>query len=381
MPRSIVVRSSPEVLRWLRESSGWGIDEISGRLNTTPAVIRDLESGIRSPTLVQLEKMSASYRYPLAAFFLSKPKKQKPLPKDYRFLPGGGRGVFDKKTLIAIRRSRRLQNLGRELSSNIKIQTAPKVHRADLEDDTASIATKLREKIGLTLEKQIKFANAHKMFNHLRDVLGNANILVFQFPMPVEDARGFVLADESPAVITVNSKDTIEARLFTLMHELGHVLLGETAIDMPGIPTKTRNLTERWCDAFSSSFLLPAGIDEALLETPQPTHTETLDRLSKKYKVSKAALLYKMRDLGSISEAECNLVLARPISANKKKTESKKNNIVILPDKRCRSEIGNRFITLVADNFERDLITYMDALEYLSIQSRYFDKVTSGAIQ
>ena len=114
------------MLRWLRESSGWGIDEISGRLNTTPAVIRDLESGIRSPTLVQLEKMSASYRYPLAAFFLSKPKKQKPLPKDYRFLPGGGRGVFDKKTLIAIRRSRRLQNLGRELSSNY--QTHPTHH-------------------------------------------------------------------------------------------------------------------------------------------------------------------------------------------------------------------------------------------------------------
>jgi len=53
------------------------------------------------------------------------------------------------------------------------------------------------------------------------------NILVFQFSMPIEDARGFALTDMNPNVIVVNSKDSIEARLFSLMLEFGHILLGE----------------------------------------------------------------------------------------------------------------------------------------------------------
>lgn len=369
----------PKVLKWLRESSGWKIEEVSKRLNTTLQIIQDLEAGAKSPTLRQLKNMASLYKYPLASFLLSEPRKQMPLPRDYRFLPGR-KDVFDKKTILAIRKSRNLQDLGMELSLNIKSDTKPKIKKASLTDDPNATAVKYRRMFDLTLKRQIQFRDAYRLFNYLRDVLEDVNILVFQFSMQIEDARGFALVDELPAVIVVNSKDSIEARLFTLMHEFGHVLLGDTVIDIPKESSVERNNTEKWCNAFSSSFLLPEQTDEDLFqEDTQFTDTETLNKLSKKYKVSKAVLLHKMLNLNHISKAEFESVLGRPVSKNKKKTESGQKGIVVSPDKRCLSEVGNRFVSLVANNFDKDIITYTDALSYLSIKSRNFEKVLAKA--
>jgi transcriptional regulator with XRE-family HTH domain len=75
--KSITVEVNPEVLEWLRESSGWNIDEVGKRLETTPETITEFEAGKKSPTLTQLRGLSELYKRPLASFFLSKPKEEK----------------------------------------------------------------------------------------------------------------------------------------------------------------------------------------------------------------------------------------------------------------------------------------------------------------
>ncbi len=52
----------------------------------------------------------------------------------------------------------------------------------------------------------------------------------------------------------------------------------------------------------------------------------------------------------------------------KKKTEREKRIVSVAPDKKCLSEMGNKFTSLVANNFDMKLITYTDALSYLSIK-------------
>jgi len=208
-------------------------------------------------------------------------------------------------------------------------------------------------------------------------VLEDSNVLVFQFSMPIEDARGFALADDVPSIIVINSKDSIEARLFTLMHEFGHILLGETVIDIPDESQANRDSIERWCNAFSASFLLPKeSISELFKEyRGRLTETETLNSLSRKYKVSKAVLLVKMLELDYISRREFENVLARYVPKETKKIGVKKKGISLTSDQRCLSEMGNKFVSLVANNFDKDFITYSDALSYLSIKSKNFDKV------
>ena len=381
MAKSFTVDVVPQVLSWLRTSTGWEVEEVAKRLRTSVEVVKDFETGKRNPTMGQLNVLSEIYKRPIASFFLTKPKEEKPLPKDYRFLPNRA-NIFDKKTILAIRRSRSLQNIGKELSLNIRYETVTKVKKVSLTDNPEIIAREYRELFDLGLEKQKKFKDAYKLFGYLRDVLEDSNVLVFQFSMPIEDARGFALADDLPSVIVINSKDSIEARLFTLMHEFSHILLGETVIDIPDETLANREKIERWCNAFSASFLLPKEYARELFEEyhGRLTETDTLISLSRKYMISKAVLLVKMLELDYISRQEFDNVLVRYApGGTEKNTMKKKKMIGVTQDQRCLSEVGNKFVSLVANNFDKDFITYSDALSYLSIKSKNFDRVLAKA--
>lgn len=380
MIKSFNVEVVPKVLIWLRNSSGWKIDEVANRLGTSTEVVNELELGKKNPTIKQLYILSELYKVPIASFFLSNPKLEKPMPKDYRFLPNKT-NIFEHKTLLVIRRTRTLQELSKELSLNINYAMITEVKKVALTDNPELIALSYRKILNLDMQKQTKFKDAYKMFKYLRDVLENLNIIVFQFSMPIEDARGFALADESPNIIVINSKDSIEARLFTLMHEFGHIILKETVIDIPEESLQVRNDIEAWCNTFSSAFLLPKEISIDLFNKNNYdlTNTGTLNILSKKYKVSKIFLLVKMIDLNYISKQEFESVLARYSKRETKVEKKKKNFIRVSADQKCLSQMGNKFVSLVASNFDRELITYNDALSFLSIKSRNFDKVLSRA--
>ena len=153
MPGSIKIEVKPEVFKWLRISAGWTIDDVSKRLKTSVEALKGFESGEKAPTLRQLKGLSQAYKRPLAAFLLSKPIKEKPMPKDYRMLPGK-KNVFDKKTIVVLRKARSLQEIGSALSRNINYQTKPKVERVKIYEKPDIIADKYRTIFGLTEEKQ-----------------------------------------------------------------------------------------------------------------------------------------------------------------------------------------------------------------------------------
>ena len=380
MAKSFTVDVVPQVLICLRTSAGWEIEEVAKKLGTSVEIVNDIESGKRNPTLRQIHTLSEIYKRPIASFFLSKPKQERPMPKDYRFLPNRT-NIFDRKTILAIRRTKILQSLSKELSFNINYNTKTEVKNAKLTDNPELIASAYRKILSLDIEKQRKFRDAYKMLGHLRDVLEDLNILVFQFSMPIEDARGFALADETPNIIVINSKDSIEARLFTLMHEFGHIILGETVIDLPEESLQSRNNIEAWCNSFSSAFLLPKEVSIDLFNKNKHnlTETDTLNAMSKRYKVSKAVLLVKMVNLNYISRQEFESVLARYTPKETKVEKKEKQVMGMASDQRCLSEVGNKFVSLVANNFDREFITYNDALSFLSIKSRNFDKVLARA--
>lgn len=370
------------VLKWLIDSSGWSNDEIAKRLNTSTENIQKIITGEKKPTFRQLQELSTIFKRPIAAFLLSKPLAEKPKPKDYRMLPNRT-NKFDKKTILVMRKTRRLQDLSKELSRNIKYETKSKLEKVKLSENPETIALNFREKFNLTEEKQRKFKTPYELFNYLRDLLEDQNIYLFQFSMPVEDARGFVFVDESPTVIVVNTKDNIEARLFSLMHEFAHILLGESVIDLPDATHIFKDDVEKWCNEFSSAFLLPKDLAKATFESYKTnlTQKETLKMLSNRYKVSKAMLLLNMLKLNYIGRKDYDTILARFEKESKPVKEKDKESTGggIPSEVKCLSEIGNKFVSLVANNYDRDFITYTDALNYLSIKSKSFDKVLSKA--
>ena len=360
----------PEVFGWLKESSGWSSEEIAKRLKISEENIRKIEAGKKKITFRQMKELAGIFKRPVAAFLLAEPKEEKPAPKDFRMIPGK-EGKFDKKTLLVLRKARWLQELGKELALNINYSPEAALPEAGISADSKEAAESMRSLLGMDENVRRKFRNSYEMFNHLRNRLEDFNIAVFQFSMPVEDARGFVFADEYPFVIVVNTKDSIEARIFSLMHEFGHILLRQSAIDLPDVSVSKGNV-EMWCNEFSASFLLPKKTAIEIFESERGNLTEAdaLKRMSARYKVSKAMLLVKMLDLGYIKKDEYDGILDRY-----KRVQKEEIRAGIPSDVRCLSEMGSKFVSLVADNYGKKKITYTDALNYLSIKSRNFDKV------
>ncbi len=369
------------VLGWLIDSSGWSNDEIAKRLNTNTENIQKIIVGEKKPTFKQLQELSTIFKRPIAAFLLSKPKIEKPRPKDYRMLQDKI-DRFDKKTIFVLRKSRRLQELTKELSRNISYEIKAKSEQVSINDNPEKIGEKYRKIFNLTEEKQRKFKNSYELFHYIRDILEDRNIYVFQFSMPIEDARGFVFSDDIPNIIVVNTKDSIEARLFSLMHEFAHILLGESVIDLPDITTVIKNDIENWCNNFSASFLLPKIVANQLFNKNKEnlTQKETLNYLSRKYKVSKAMLLVSMKKLNFISKEDYENILNKfKPDLKKEKIKGTKSGGGVSSDKKILSEVGNKFISLVTNNYDKKFITYTDALNYLSVKSKNFDKVLAQA--
>lgn len=374
--QSIKFEIDSKIIEWSINTSGWKKIELREKLNISEKIFASWFKGQALITLNQLKELAKKTKRPLASFFLSTIPSESPTPKDYRLHPEQ-KGKFDKKTIFAVRKARRLQKILKELMSNLYEDRKTKLKKRELNESPIKVAEEVRELFELTEDKQKKFNNSYKFMRFLREKLEKNNIFTFQISMPQEDARGFTLSDSFPNIVTINSKDSIEARIFTLMHEVGHVLLKDTGISIPDF--NNQNKVEKWCNEFSSNFLLPKNIAKKIFSenNSKLIETETLEFLSRKYKLSKNMLLYNMAKLKFITFEDYNEILNRYKKYESiVKTEVEKKSPTGIPQDRKRlSELGNKFVSLVAENTERKNITYSDALNYLSIKSRNFNKL------
>lgn len=373
MPRTkpIKIQVNPEVISWAISTSGWSKTELISKLKISELAYNDWLKG--NITIKQLEGLADKLKRPLAVFFLPKAPDEKPKLKDYRMLPEK-EDIFNKKTILAIRKARYLQGIIQELAINIENDLKPKITFYKITDNPQKIALKYRELLNFSVEKQTReLKDAYKVYAYLREALEDKNIYSFQISMPIEDARGFALSDKDPKVIMANSKDEIEARIFTLMHEFGHVLLEETAISLSELESQDK--IEKWCNQFASNFLLPNELAQTIFSQKKESliETKTLNTLKRKYKVSKAMLVYNMLNLNFINSSVYKSILERPTQI---KPEGKQKIVDSrTPDQKCIAELGHKFPSLIADNMDKGFITYSDALNYLSIKTKYFEKV------
>ncbi len=379
--KPIFVPVEPAVMRWLRDSAGWTLAEVSKKLGLQEDTYTKIESGEKKPTLRQLEILAKAFRRPVAAFLLPSPLEEPSLPQDFRLMPSDKR-EFSRKLRRVFRRARWLQNLSKELMTNLSLSIEPSIRKHSLSDNPIEIAAQERSASGITLDMQSKWKNSYEAFAMWRNFLERKNVRIFQISMPIEEARGFSLTDKKPYLIVVNSADDINARIFTLFHEYGHILLSETSICTPELiinrDTSKEASVERWCNQFAAGFILPIEAKSQLAaEIPtmnQAGFEKALTRYSNRFKVSKFALLIRMKEFDLVKDIDLTRFVERLKEREKKKGGFGRGLTQL---DRCRQERGNNYVLLVLENLDRGLINTRDALDYLSIRMKYLDSLRS----
>lgn len=298
---SFEIEVEPSILIWARESIGMTKEKVARSLNLSENTVNKWESGQKNPTMIQINKLAKIYKRPLAAFFLPEPPKEPPLPDDFRTLPEGERRPLSSDTLLAIRRARRLQSLAIELAKSTNYEIQVKVGKASLSDNPEEIAGKTRAHIGIDIQTQFKWNRDIDAFNEWKRAIENLGVLIIQLSLPVEETRGFSLSD-TPPVIVINSRDHIRARIFSLFHEYGHLLLDTGGIcdwENQGVQSATDGSMEIFCNHFAGALLVPR---DALLNHPMikvemgksGLSDTCIVEIAKDFKVSREVILRRL---------------------------------------------------------------------------------------
>lgn len=371
MPKQAVeVKLAPNVLSWARSSAGWTVAEVAKKLQVDSRQVEAWEVGAVPVSLAKLESLANYYKRPVAAFLLPRPPQTPSTPPDFRYLPDKP-GMLSKETRLALRRARRLQAVAADLMQALERPTRPILGTASSDDDPEAVVSRERARFGVS-SSQGESKKASEALWDWRDLLERANILTFQMQMPVQDSRGFSLAEKEPYVVVVSSEDSEYARIFTLFHEYGHLMMRSSGICIPrgeeasGQPDKT----ERWCDHFAGAFLMPreelrqdGDCKAFLLEVPQK---ETrLSRLSRRYTASRLAVLTRLRMLGWLSgERYAYEVGALGASSTRRGGRSEYANRPIARN-------GRTFTSLVFQALEQNVVGYNAMADYLGIRLKH----------
>jgi Zn-dependent peptidase ImmA (M78 family) len=162
-----------------------------------------------------------------------------------------------------------------------------------------ALAAEARSFFDITLEDQLHAKDAREFYVICRRKIEEKGIFVFHDSFPSEDGNGFCLAHRLYPIIVVNTKEqTRGRRLFTLIHELAHVLMNKSGVSDPFIRA---NAVERICNRFAGAFLVPKNYIPSLLGTAKPAADPGYDEVrwaSRRLKISQEATALRLEQLG-----------------------------------------------------------------------------------
>ncbi len=378
MTRSPEAPASHAVLVWARKSAGLGLEEVARVLGVSPDGMRAWERGSAKPTLRQLEALASKYRRPLGVFFLPSPPEEPPPPRDFRVLPGTGSKPLSHRTLLAIRRAHWLRSKAEAMSRDLAEERPSLLPSFRLSEPPDEAAAGERRRLEVTLDRQFACRSLYEAFREWRSRIEAREILVFQTAIPLDDARGFSIRADRFPVIVVSSADAVAARVFTLFHEYAHLGLGTPGICIPDDgAAEVPDRTERFCNAFAGSLLVPR---DALKERWSPTLRDALERgeeegiasLGQLFGVSREVLLRRAFDLELVSRRTYKAFHDRG-KGGRSSHRRARGGFGEAPPKRCVSERGRRFVSLVLEALDREAITARDAVDYLGVKTEHIE--------
>lgn len=301
---------NPAILRWARNRLQLTEEEVVRKmgLKDKPERLQAWERGEELLTFRQAQKLARVLYIPFGYLFLSQPPLTTLPIADFRTLPESQRGKLSPELEDVLNDARRKRDWLRER----RIETGQKPLAFVRRFSTDTPARTISEDIRSVLDLPIPTARDAKTWDeHLRILVKNAEqagIIVLQSgyvasnthrTLSVKEFRGFALADPYAPLIFLNTKDSVNGRIFTLVHELGHLWTGTSGISNPeaALPEKGQLAIERLCNQVAAELLVPAKI---LAERWQnrPITEETFQEFAKEFRVSVLVILIRGYETG-----------------------------------------------------------------------------------
>lgn len=371
------VNVNKEIYLWAIRESQKDFDEIKSKFTKIENWIYREDC----PTFRQLESLANFLKVPLGYMFLDKPPKTSIIESEFRTIankiPEISKDLYDT-----------LYNMGRKKDwlSDYRKQKGwekliPDKYNNLSKRNLSIISQTSKDFLGLKEFWYQDYSNVRLAFNYLREKIENAGIIVMQSGivgtnthrnLNVREFRGFLLYDDIAPLIFINSKDSLNGKIFTLIHEYIHFLLQEDDIFIDEYHYDNKD--EKKINIIAAEFLVPASHINELWNTDKD-EIEQIEVFSRLFHVSKTVVAIKLSDMSLIGQQIVDIVKRKDeMDWENKSSESTGGDFY----KTNKSRYSNSFAKSVIQGAESGDISYTYAFSLFDGSAKTYNYFKEG---
>jgi len=390
MPKSIEAIIKPELLIWARETVGFSIQEAAKKIGVSEEKLELWENGAGLPTVSQLRKIADVYKRPLVAFYLPEPPPAVKQPHDYRRMDI--EGEYSPALRIELRKAVYRRKIAMELLQELDEEIKPFDYKASINDDVTVLSEYMRGILGIPIGEQLAWKSSYQAFKSWKSAIENLDILVFQTAninknqISLDEMRGLSISEEYLPVILINSADAVNGRIFTMFHELVHILLhngGICDLEDYSRPIKEEQKIEFFCNNVAGLTLVPNDvlIREEIVSRKKQNSWEDyeLARLANRFSVSQEVILRRLLTLDKITKDFYEEKRGELLKQYGKRKPSENSGGPPYYRLVLRNN-GIAYTKLVLDAYYRDCITISQVSNYLGAKLKHFKSIEDALI-
>ncbi len=384
-----IVDIAPKMLNWVMENS---------QIEKLPAgvigLLKSWISGEKKPTFNQIEQVSKATGIPLGYFFLQTPPQEDLSIVEYRTIDSIELTTPSRNLIDTLHDMDQIQEWMR--NTLIADGSVPLSFVGSLKYEVSSerFAQSIRALLGLDEEWFRTAHSSEEAFGLIRASISNTGTLVMMSgivrnnthrPLDIDEFRAFSIIDAYAPIIFINANDSINGRLFSLLHEFAHVCIGENNLFndrySAGYGVKK---TETICNAVAAEILVPQSIFvrdwNSAVNSDSENPETVISHLASSYKCGITVIARRAYDNGFISyqqyQATAQLAVRLYNENRKRKKESGESGGDYY--KTAASRIDKGFFTRLVSSVYEGKTLYSDAFRLTNTNRSTFANLVNS---
>lgn len=373
---------TPSIITWARERAQLNLDNCAKLLKIKVDKLLMWENGEKKPTLKQAQDIAQKLQVPMGFLYLKEPPKEELEIPDLRTFSNSNKISPSFRKLLHDIKIKQEWYKDYILENGLSEKFFLENYTLDSKKDEIIVdiidKLNLRKLIGKSIQPR-NFLNSIVKEVEKLDILVMKSGIVgsnTHNKLNLNEFRGFAIYDRYAPLIFINTKDSISAQTFTLLHELVHLWIGESGISSLDF-INIDNEVELFCNEIAANILVPSELLEYYWDDTDNFENH-YEELSKIFSVSTLVILNRLYSLKYIDYAMyfdySNIEKEKFNKFSKIKREDRKGDFY----KTLKSKLGTNFSHAIIESTLEGKVSYKEASYLLGTK---YSKINEYAIK
>jgi Zn-dependent peptidase ImmA (M78 family) len=308
---------------------------------------------------------------------------------DFRRLPESGPRTYSPELAYEIRLAQQRRELALELADDGDEDFPAFKLNTTLNASVEDVGRQIRDALSVTFDLQSKWRDTNAAFVAWRSRIEELGVLVFQTTrVESSEASGFAYWAPKLPLLAVNRKDAMGRRVFSLLHELAHLMVHQSGVS--DLDDGRRQISDQRVEVFCNK-VAAAALMPKLQFLSQPTIAnapsgrrewtdDNIGTLAKTFSVSREAVVRRLLTLERTTENFYRQKRAQylqeyaEIQARTRQQENKKPIPRNMPLETV-SSVGRPLIRLLLSQYHSRRLSLSEVSGFLGVKVRHLPRI------